>query len=368
MKHFLQQPANWQPPHCPNPNCKFHSGLHGSWPYKKIGFYKSASNPRRIQRYLCQHCNRSFSRQTFSTTYWQRLPGLDGQIFMKLVGCMANRQIARELQIAPETVQRHVARLARHCLLFHWQMIRNIKIKHTLVIDGFESFEYSQYFPFHHNVAVVKETGFFLYFTDSELRRKGRMTKYQLSRRSELENRLGRPDPRSVELGVKELLMACLGDRGSAEVHSDDHPAYRRAIAQLNMPILHRVTSSRQRRDHRNPLFEVNLLELLIRHSSSNHKRETIAWSKRRQASAERLVILLVWRDYLKWRFEKGCHQTAAMLQGILNSRIGIMDVLTSRLFRTRLELPPRWSDYYDRRIETRAICHNRRHKLKYAY
>lgn len=34
-------------------------------------------------------------------------------------------------------------------------MIRNIKIKHPLVIDGIESCEFSQYFPFHPNVAVT---------------------------------------------------------------------------------------------------------------------------------------------------------------------------------------------------------------------
>jgi hypothetical protein len=34
-----------------------------------------------------------------------------------------------------------------------------------------------------------------------------------------------------------------------------------------------------------NPLFPVNLADLLLRHSSANHKRETIAFSKRRQGA-----------------------------------------------------------------------------------
>ena len=64
----------------------------------------------------------------------------------------------------------------------------------------------------------------------------------------------------------------------------------------------HLVTSSKERRDVGNPLFPINLADLLIRHSSANHKRETIAWSKRRQASAERLAVFLVWRNYMKGR------------------------------------------------------------------
>jgi len=30
--------------------------------------------------------------------------------------------------------------------------------------------------------------------------------------------------------------------------------------------------------------------------------------------------------------------------------------------------LPPRWSEYYDRTVGTRALAKQRRHELKYAY
>jgi hypothetical protein len=43
----------------------------------------------------------------------------------------------------------------------------------------------------------------------------------------------------------------------------------------------------------------------LIRHCQSGHKRETIAFAKRRAASAERLAIFVVWRNYMKGRREK---------------------------------------------------------------
>jgi hypothetical protein len=50
--------------------------------------------------------------------------------------------------------------------------------------------------------------------------------------------------------------------------------------------VTHRTISSRALRDTRNPLFAINLLDLLIRHSGANHKRETIAFSKRRQSAS----------------------------------------------------------------------------------
>jgi transposase-like protein len=361
--------ADWQPLFCPNPNCKYHKGSPRQWPYKKIGFYVRQQKPHRIQRFICQHCRRSFSRQTFSTTYWQKRPDLDHKIFMRTNGCMANRQIARDLRVSPETVNRHLARLGRHCLIYHWQLMQDgVSHRGDIVVDGLESFEYSQYYPFHHNVAVDNTSGLFLFFTDSPLRRKGRMTAYQKRRRSELEARLGCPDPRAVEKDMAALLETVLTGRPSVVLYSDDHRAYPRALRCAGLGNVHQVTSSRERRDRRNPLWEVNLLELLVRHGGANHKRETIAWSKRRQSSAERLAIMLVWRNYVKWRYEKGCRQTPGMLSGLTDRKLEVEDILGERLFVSRINLPLRWREYYARSVQTPVLGHNRRHNLKYAY
>ncbi len=288
---------------------------------------------------------------------------------MKTVGGMANRQIARDLRVAPETVNRHIARIGRHSFLFHQVQMNSAPPVSIVVVDGFESFELSQYHPIHHHVAVEKETDFFVYFTDSELRRKGRMTSLQKRRRQELELLLGRPDPKAIENDMRELLEVVLGDQHWALVHSDDHPAYRRAIKKLNTEVDHRVTSGKDHRDRNNSLWEVNLLDLLIRHCNANHRRETLAWSKRRQASAERLVILLVWRNYMKGRREKERGSpTPAMVRGMMEGRLEIKDFLSKRLFRTQIDLPPRWSEYYDRGVKTRGLDRERRHELKYAY
>ncbi len=333
-----------------------------------MGYYSSCANPKRIPRFLCKHCRRSFSRQTFSTTYWQKRPELDHEIFMKSVGCMGNRQIARDLGVSHETISRHLARLGRHCLLFHQRLLQQLRSPFTeIVIDGFESFEFSQYFPIHHHLAVDQQTGFFIYFTDSELRRKGRMTPYQKQRRQELEHQLGKPSPRAIELDMAETLTVSLKGAATAVVHSDKHPAYQRALKRVPVAVRQVVTDSQQLRDRRNPLFWVNVLDGLIRHSSSNHKRETIAYSKRRQASAERLSILLLWRNTMKWISENRPGLTPAMALGLLERRLGVSEVLRERIFRSHLKLPPRWSAYYERQVWTRALNRNRTHELAYA-
>jgi len=358
----------WQPPFCPNPKCRYHGHLQGPWPWKRQGVYYRQARPCCIQRFQCTCCKRSFSTQTFSTTYWLKRPEVLAQLFMKTVGAMANRQIARELALAPSTVDRQLERLGRHCLLFQQQLLERWRPEGPVVVDGFETFEYSQYFPFHHNLAVEVDTGFFAAFTDSPLRRKGRMRPDQKQKRERLETRLGRPDPKAVERGVRELLQMIGRNTDRLALRTDDHRAYPRALRGMPLRIHHAVTPSKERRDADNPLFEVNLLDLLIRHSSANHRRETIAWSKRRNGSALRLAILMVWRNVVKRRGEKGPPVSPAMLEGIVDRLLRVDDVLARRLFRTRVSLSPGWARTYAGAEQTPALGVNRQHRLRYAF
>jgi hypothetical protein len=287
---------------------------------------------------------------------------------MKAVGGMANRQIARDLLVAPSTIDRLLGRLGRQSLLLHTWLWQGAGPQGPVVLDSFESFEYSQYFPFQNHLLVEAHTSFFLHFTDSPLRRKGRMTAPQKRRREALERELGRPDPKAVEKDVRHLLQAIREGLPCLTLRSDDHPAYPRALAGLGARPVHEVTSSRERRDAHNPLFEINLLDVLIRHSQANHRRETIAWSKRRQAAAHRLAVFLVWRNYIKWRWEKRSRKTPAMLKGLLKRRLSVRDVVGDRLFRTRIALPERWAEYYAGAVRTPVLGRNRSHDLTYAY
>jgi hypothetical protein len=289
------------------------------------------------------------------------------------------RQIARLLGISHTTVMRHIARAGRHCLIYHRRMLAGHPIPDTIVIDGFESFEFSQYYPFDCNLAVDADSWLIRHFTDSPLRRKGTMTPEQRVRREWLETHLGRPNPKAVEEGILELLMTVLkerGPRGTPEVviHSDDHPAYRRAMRRLrqtpDLPRLeHQVTSSTVRRTTSNPLFPVNLADLLLRHGQANHRRETIAFSKRRQAALERLAIFTVWRNAIKSRREKAPGETAAMAAGILSRALDWEDVFAARAAPRREELPGSWWSYYWGRVRTAVFGERQReHRLKYAF
>jgi transposase-like protein len=355
------------PPFCPNPACRFHTDPRG-WRPRRKGFFVREARPNRIQRYQCPHCRRCFSSQTFSPTYWLKRPDLPRALFGRLVACSAYRQIARDLGVSPTTVLRQTERLGRHCLLFHERLRPKQAPLEPLAVDGFESFEASQYAPCHFHLAAGCRSHFLYAFTDSELRRKGRMTEAQRERRAERERRLGRPDPKSIEREMAELVALVVPPGASARIRSDEHPAYPRAWRRLSdRALVHETVSSKAARTPANPLFAVNLTDLLIRHSSANHKRETIAFSKRRQSAAERLAIFQVWRNYLKSFSERKRDATPAQRLGITAKKLTVDDVLAKRLFPSRVGLPERLARYYWRLTPTRGLAHPRTHRLRFA-
>jgi hypothetical protein len=289
------------------------------------------------------------------------------------------RQSARILGTSHTTVSRLVERAGRHCSLFHRRLLRGALFLEPLVIDGFESFEFSQFFPFHANLAAGARSWFIYHFTDSPLRRKGAMSAAQRQRRAQLEHDLGRPDPKTVEQGIFALLRPLLTHVPAPRLrlYSDDHPAYRRALRHLRreapqgLRIDHHVTPSTQRRTQSNPLFPVNLADLLLRHGCANHRRETIAFSKRRQAALERLAIFTVWRNCIKRRRERQPRSgpTAAMVAGLDHHPWTWRRVLGRRLFPAHAELPPEWEAYYWRQVKTLALgARQTVHARKYAF
>ena len=369
----VRRPGGFQPPFCPNPKCPFHK-RHRDWRFVLCGHHIRHSDQRRFQDFRCSHCRRRFCSATFSTLYWLRRRDLFLLIANLICEGAALRQIARALGTSHTTVARHVARIGRHCLLFHRNLLQDHQLTEPLVMDGFETFEYSQYFPFYINLAVGAASWFTYHFNDSPLRRKGRMTPTQLRRRAKLERQYGRPDPKAVELSTVALLEPLLPDE-ELELHSDDHPAYQRGLRRLRSSnkatprIDHRITPSTVRRTRCNPLFPVNLADLLLRHGSANHRRETIAFSKRRQAAMERAATFTVWRNYIKKRRENGPLQSAAMWLGLVDRLLSWREVLRRRFFPAHTDLPEPWGLYYWRKVKTVVFADRQTtHECRYAF
>ena len=356
------------PPFCPAPECGSHADP-GAWRFVKKGFFLRQRRPRRVQRYRCTHCGRYFSTQTFSPTYWLKRPEILRPLFFRTLACSAYRQIARELDLAHSTVQHQVERLGRHCLLLHERLRPRGLPAEPLVLDGFRTLEAGHYWPFDLQLLIGADSHFVYGFQDAELRRSGRMRPGQRRHRERLERRYGRPDPQATRRSVTELVTRIVPPECEVEIRSDAHPAYPQAWRRLagHRRVVHHTTSSRAARTPRNPLFAVNLADLLLRHCGANHKRETIAFSKRRQGALYRAAIFAVWRNYLKPFSERRRDAPPAVRLGVLAAPLRLEAILARRLFPWRVPLPGWLARCYYARIPTRSLARCREHRRRYA-
>jgi transposase-like protein len=359
--------ASFVPPFCPRSACRFHRSSTG-WRWIRYGWFTRHAAPHRIPRFRCGHCGHTFSAQTFAADYWLKRPDVFAAAAHRLLACSGYRQIAREAHCAPTTVMRHSARLGRHAILYLWANRPRGRLTEPLVGDGFESFAHSQYSPCHLNLVVGADSHYGYAFTHAELRRKGRMSAGQRRRRAVLERAHGRPEPKAIERGMTLALALAVPEPQPVCFRSDEHDAYPRALRPLpGHRFRHERTSSREARTAANPLFPVNRLDLLLRHNSANHKRETIAFSKRHQSVVERAALLIVWQNFAKPFSERRGLGTPAMRLGLRDRPVPLREILRRRLFPDRVALPAEWLRYYRGDVVTRYLRNERRHRLTLA-
>ncbi len=358
--------SNRRPPFCPNRDCDSHADP-ARWRFRKKGFFVRQHHPRKVQRYQCHQCGRNFSSQTFSPTYWLRYTHLLERLFHRVIGGSCLRQISRELGVSPTTVQRQTERLGRHCLLFHERLRPRGAPTEPLVLDGFRTFEHSQYWPFDLNL-LIGVSHYVYGVGEAELRRSGTMRPSQQAKRARLERKHGRPAPQATRDSVQELVARVVPSGSSATIRSDEHQSYPRALRGIpDRRIRHETTSSKESRTTQNPLFPVNLADLLLRHSIGEHKRETIAFAKRRQGAMYRASIFVVWRNYVKSVSERRRDAPPGVTIGVVPRRLTVREILAKRLIPGDGELTGWLERCYWGRIPSRRLTRICFHQAKFA-
>ncbi len=82
------------------PNCK----RPDAWVIRKGFFARSTFAKRKVQRYLCKTCGKTFSAQTEHHTFRQRTSRLNQQVFMLLCSSVSERKVAFNVGVTPRTV------------------------------------------------------------------------------------------------------------------------------------------------------------------------------------------------------------------------------------------------------------------------
>lgn len=347
-------PSAFRPPHCPRRECPQHTlTSKRAFKYRKAGFFKRKCDGRRVPRFLCFACGRTFSQQSFACTYYMKRPELLEPIAAGLVAGSGLRQLSRSLGCSKTAATKISRRLGRHMGLFHERALGEIQIiNEPVVLDHFETFVYSQNDPVGVATAVGQDSGFVYTFDPAPHNRSGRMSPEQ---KRALKDRSQPPVPPGQYVQSTQRVLDVLapkvppGER--LQLVSDDHPAYRQALKTHGEAhrFEHLVFANPERgpkgsvrseeavkRDR--AMFVCDKLHLLIRHSCAHHRRETIAFSRRIDAMIARGFGMLVWRNFVKDRSErKPDRTTPAMALGLTPCQWSWSQVLSRRLFPGRM-------------------------------
>jgi hypothetical protein len=345
--------------------------------------YASRRRPR-VPRFLCLTCRRTFSRQTFSVSYYRKRPELMRPVAAGLVAGSAHRQIARSLECAPSTVTRVAARLGRHAMLLLARALFELrgKVHEPFVLDHLETFEFTQDYPFGVATPVGAESWFVYGLDPAPHARTGPRSTYQQRRLEARPRRAARGGYAGSTRRTLDTLLP-LGNPGrSLLIRGDGHPAYDRAVARHKDA--QRLTLERYPNPPRGPkgsprsgaarvrdraMFPVDLLHKILRHTLAHQRRETIAFGRRLNAVLERLFLAAVWRNFIKRRSERRPEpRTPAMQLGLTDMPWSWKRLLSRRLFLHRLRLPRTWSLLYRRLWTTPVLSSNTRHDLARAF
>ena len=373
--------SSFQPPFCPRRSCCDHL-LHGDrYRYKRYGFY-STKRYKRVQRFYCHGCRKTFSTRTFSLTYYRKRPELMRHVAAGVVAGSALRQIARSLDCSVTTIANIAARLGRHAMLLHARTLKELhgKLNEEIVLDHFETFEYTQDYPFGVATAVGASSWFTYVLDPAPHGRTGRRSPSQETRLRSRPKRANRGRYLGSTDRVLETLRKLVPEGDSLSLRSDGHPDYKRSIARRRAPILHRCYRNPERGPKgasRSPeavarddaMFPVDVLHKILRHSMAHHRRESIAFARRLNAAMERLCLATIWRNFVKGRSERQSRSpTPAQLLGLADCRWSWKRVLSRRLFFDRERLAEPWPMLYRRRWITPLLASNAYHDLRRAF
>lgn len=372
----------FKPPFCPWRDCAEHHRTRPGYRFRKHASY-STQRKRHVPRFRCRTCGRTFSRQTFSVTYYRKRPELLEPIAAGIVAGSAFRQLARSLGCGHSTVARAAAHLGRHALLLQAHTLAQLdRVAEPCVFDHFETFEFTQDCPFGIATAVGAESWFVYALDPAPHGRAGRRSAAQQRRVASRPRRPTRGGYRGSARRVLDLLLSLETSGAPLALTSDGHTDYQRAVREH--PHRRRIHHTRFPNPPRGPkgaprspaarerdraMFPVDLLHRLLRHSLAHQRRETIAFGRRLNAVMERMFLTAVWRNFVKRRSERRRDgPTPAMSLGLADSPWPFRRVLSRRLFFDRIRLPRPWPSLYRREWDTPILTANARHALKLAF
>ena len=365
------------PPFCPYSTCRNHIEPTIPFWFRPYGFHLTkAFGP--VPRFKCLHCGKTFSTQTFSIDYYAKRVIDYHDLGGRHSGSMSLRGTARALKSSCDTVQNRLERLDRQFLALHAALSSQASRSEPICIDGFVSFDVSQFFPSEITIAITGDTQFVLDLSHATRRRSGTMTPGQKKKAEELYKNIP-IEKGGIQRTFRDILDSLARSRPptpekSLSLITDRKKEYEWELRKhplfVNQDPEHRVThgqiDSKAERTTDNPLFASNYIDREIRKDQANHHRETLCFSRNVANGMARLSLYLFLHNYLKkFRIKAPvmADEVHAEKAGIPRKLIrgGLQAAFKKRAFLSRIELPPTLEKIWKKEFVTPGLVNQHR-------
>jgi len=282
--------------YCPNSSCKNHHTPKQRF-YIKKGYFITQWNHRRVPRYQCLACKRSFSSHTFYRTYRQKKPYLNEIIYRFYTSATTQRRLARILGVNLKTVVRKFLFLAQNAEAMHLEKLgsKEFDVAHCQ-FDEMLSFEHTRLKPISIALAVQKLDSKLISIQVAQSHYQGVLSSVAVRKYGLREDQSQLARSRVLTTIQSQIKSSCI-------LVSDAKPIYRREVAS-HVPgaklvqiknrggRLRRLLSAK-RRNIEDPMFELNLVAAKIRHDLSRMARKVWTTTKCKDRLHKHLMLFL---------------------------------------------------------------------------
>jgi transposase-like protein len=325
------------PSHCPQGLCP--SLTSGRFRFRRKGSFLRGVDGRRVPRFLCLECQRTFSLQTFRLDYRLKRPQLSLQLFFPLIGKVTLRQLARTLGCTRKVVAQRIRLLGEHCRDFHARVLAGTARAacSQLQLDELETFEHHRLLKPLTVPVLIEPKSFFVFDTAvAPLPCRGGLTGRLRRAKARLEAQLG-PRRSGSREAVRRCFQTARDHLGGAQVTvtTDRKSSYPGILRQVfgETGSLHQQIDAGEPRKYGSGLFAINLTLAMLRDGLSRLVRRSWAASKRALWLQRHLWIWTCWRNYLRARANWRPHWTPAMQLGLLQRPLRKEELLRWRIF-----------------------------------
>lgn len=330
----------FQPPRCPHTDCRYHKRPPFGF-FKRHGYYRAACRAHPIPRYRCRACHRTFSRQTFHSSYRDQKPYLNQPVVELLCSGVGLRQAARVLKLTRNSlvakarkVSHHVAKLDQNLKNRIAEAERAAPRRRPLELqmDEFETYEARRNTrPVSIPVVIDPTSRFRFAAIPAPIRPRGRMTDARMRAIEEDERRFGRRQDRSGAACLAAFQSAAdtHPTAGTVIIGTDFKATYPSYIAKAfaGRSVHHQQTMSVAPRGIGTPLFAINHTEAVLRDHVGRLRRESWLVSKKCEYLDLHLRLINGYRNWVRPRFNTDA-MTPAQVAGYARRPMKMRELL----------------------------------------